>query len=125
MNPGLLLTHFNRISDTPVAVPDLRRFILDLAVRGKLVEPEPDDEPVSELLHRIRAEKERLVERGEIPKQKPAAPIEDDEIPFAHPPRWSWIRLSDITSYIQRGKSPKYASGDGLPVISQKCIQWR
>jgi type I restriction enzyme, S subunit len=125
MNPELLITHFSRISDAPDAVPRLRRFILDLAVRGKLVELNPADEPVSRLLNRIRAEKERLLDRGEIPKQKLLAPVENDEIPFALPPNWCWIRLNDITSYIQRGKSPKYASSDGLPVISQKCVQWR
>jgi type I restriction enzyme S subunit len=125
MNPELLITHFSRISDAPDAVPRLRRFILDLAVRGKLVELDPADEPVSRLLNRIRAEKERLLDRSEIPKQKLLAPIENNEIPFALPPNWCWIRLNDITSYIQRGKSPKYASGDGLPVISQKCVQWR
>ena len=125
MNPDLLLAHFSRISDAPDAVPRLRRFILDLAVRGKLVELDPADEPVSQLLNRIRAEKERLLKRGEIPSQRLLAPVENDEIPFVLPPNWRWIRLNDITSYIQRGKSPRYASGDGLPVISQKCVQWR
>ena len=125
MNPELILAHFERISDAPGAVQRLRRFILDLAIRGKLVKPDAADEPVAELLNRIRAEKARLVERGEIQKQKPLPPIESDEIPFGLPPNWSWIRLNEITSYIQRGKSPKYASGNGLPVISQKCVQWR
>jgi type I restriction enzyme S subunit len=125
MNPGLLLTHFNRISEARDAVPRLRRFILDLAVRGKLVETDPTDESASELLNRIRAEKARLVEQGVIPKQKPLPPIETDEAPFNLPSNWRWVRLNEITSYIQRGKSPKYASDDGLPVISQKCVQWR
>jgi type I restriction enzyme S subunit len=125
MNPELILAHFERLSDAPDAVPRLRRFILDLAVRGKLVKPDPADEPVSELLRRIRAEKALLVEQGKIQKQKPQPPIEPNEIRFGLPFNWSWIRLNEITSYIQRGKSPKYASGDGLPVISQKCVQWR
>jgi type I restriction enzyme S subunit len=66
MNPKLLLDHFNRVSDSPDAIPRLRRFILDLAVRGKLVEPDPADEPASELLNRIRAEKARLVKQGNL-----------------------------------------------------------
>jgi len=52
MNPELLIAHYDRTSDAPDAVPRLRRFILDLAVRGKLAEPDSGDEPVSELLRR-------------------------------------------------------------------------
>jgi type I restriction enzyme, S subunit len=125
MNQEFLLAHFNRTSDAPDAIPRLRRFILDLAVRGKLVESDPVDEPSSELLDRIRIEKTRLIKQGDIPKQKSLPPIEDSEIPFTLPANWCWVRLNDITSYIQRGKSPAYASDDGFPVISQKCVQWR
>jgi len=50
MNPERLLQHFDRIAEAPDAIPHLRRFILDLAVRGKLVEQDPNDEPASELL---------------------------------------------------------------------------
>ena len=53
MNADRLLAHFDRIADAPDAVPRLRRFILDLAVRGKLVEQDPNDEPASELLKRV------------------------------------------------------------------------
>ena len=55
MNADRLLTHYERIADAPDAVPRLRRFILDVAVRGKLVEQDPNDEPASELLKRIAA----------------------------------------------------------------------
>jgi type I restriction enzyme S subunit len=125
MNAAQLLTYFDRISDAPDAIPRLRRFILDLAVRGKLVEQDPNDEPASELLMRIQAEKARLIVHDEIPKQRPLPPIDNDKTPFNLPLCWCWVRLNEITSYVQRGKSPKYASHDGLPVISQKCIQWR
>src|SRR5580700_3686372 len=57
MNPAQLLNHFDRISDAPDAIARLRRFILDLAVRGKLVAQDPNDEPASELLERIAKEK--------------------------------------------------------------------
>ena len=53
MNADRLLAHYEKISDAPDAIPRLRRFILDLAVRGKLVEQDPNDEPASELLKRI------------------------------------------------------------------------
>lgn len=124
MNPAQLLSHFDRISDAPDAIPRLRRFILDLAVRGKLVERDPRDVPASELLKRIQTGKARLAHAGEIKKGNPLPTIEADEIPFSIPANWQWVRLNDITSYIQRGKSPKYAAGEGLPVISQKCVQW-
>ena len=61
MNAERLLQHFERISEAPDAIPRLRRFILDFAVRGKLVEQDTNDEPAAELLKRIQAEKERLV----------------------------------------------------------------
>ena len=70
MNAEQLLTHFDRIADAPDAIPRLRRFILDLAVRGKLAAQDPNDEPASELLKRIAAEKRRMVEAGEIKKSR-------------------------------------------------------
>ena len=124
MNADRLLAHYERIADAPDAVPRLRRFILDLAVRGKLVEQDPNDEPASALLTRIAEKKRRLVEGGEIRKSKPL-PAADDDTDFGLPPTWCWTRLSEVTSYIQRGKSPKYATSDGSLVVSQKCVQWR
>ncbi|MCX5943891.1 MAG: restriction endonuclease subunit S [Cyanobacteria bacterium] len=122
MNAENLLAHFERISEAPDAIKRLRRFILDLAVRGKLVEQDPSDEPAAELLKRIAAEKARLVKAGEIKKEKPLAPIKDAD--FDLPKSWTWTRLGKVTSYIQRGKSPKYAVSDGSLVVSQKCVQW-
>jgi type I restriction enzyme S subunit len=124
MNAEQLLRHFDRISDAPDAIPRLRRFILDLAVRGKLVSQNPREEPACELLKRIQSKKAELVRAGEIRKQKPMPPIQKEVVPFQLPSTWQWTRLNDITSYIQRGKSPRYSSHDGLPVVSQKCVQW-
>ena len=122
MNADRLLAHYERVADAPDAVPCLRRFILDLAVRGKLVAQDPNDELASELLERIAKEKVRLVKAGEIKKPK-ALPAVDVSL-FDVPPTWQWTRLGILTSYIQRGKSPKYADSDGSPVVSQKCVQW-
>jgi type I restriction enzyme S subunit len=121
MSPARLLEHFGRISEAPDAVPRLRCFILDLAVRGKLVDQDPSDEPAAELLRRIRAEKAAHVKRR---METVPPPIGDDQVPFCIPRTWCWTRLSDISSYVQRGKSPQYAVGEGLPVVSQKCVQW-
>jgi type I restriction enzyme, S subunit len=125
MNADRLLEHFHRISDAPDAVPRLRRFILDLAVRGKLVPQNSNDEPASELLKRVAAEKTQLAEAGDIKKEQPLPPVRDDEPTFRVPQSWRWTRLGIVALYIQRGKSPKYAAADGSPVISQRCVQWR
>ncbi len=76
------------------------------------------------MLKRIELEKRRLAKAGQIRKEQYFRPIKEDEIPFSVPPSWNWAKLCDITTYIQRGKSPKYAAGYGRPVISQKCVQW-
>ena len=96
MNAKQLLTHFDRITDAPDAIPRLRRFILDLAVRGKLVEQDPNDEPASELLNRIAAKKKRLVEAGEIRKPKRLPAI--DEPPYPLPDSWCWLPIREVTS---------------------------
>ena len=96
MNAERLLAHYERIADAPDAIARLRRFILDLAVHGKLVEQDPNDEPASELLKRIAAEKARLVKAGEIGRSKPSTPIRKDELPFPLPQNWEWLRLHDI-----------------------------
>ena len=106
MNAKQLLTHFDRLADAPDAIPRLRRFILDLAVRGKLVEQDPEDEPASELLKRIAAEKKRLVEAGEIKKAKPRLPISDDA-PFNLPVGWAWSTIGEICSKTGSGSTPR------------------
>jgi type I restriction enzyme S subunit len=123
MNADRLLRLYERISDAPDAVARLRRFVLDLAVRGKLMPQHPNDEPASELLKRSAAEKARLVKMGEIKASKPLQPL-DDDAEFDVPPNWQWTRLGVVTTYIQRGKSPKYTASNGALVVSQKCVQW-
>ena len=123
MNAERLLAHYEQIADAPDAIARLRRFILDLAVRGKLLPQNPTEEPASELLKRIAKEKAQLVKAGEIRKEKPLPPV-DEDADFEVPPTWRWTRLGIVTSYIQRGKSPKYAASDGSLVVSQKCVQW-
>jgi type I restriction enzyme, S subunit len=99
MNAESLLSHYERIADAPNAITRLRRFILDLAMRGKLVPQDPNDEPALELLERIAAEKARLVKAGEIRKPPALPAITDAETPFALPSTWTWIRVGDIFEY--------------------------
>ena len=96
MNVARLFTHFDRLADAPDAIPRLRRFILDLAVRGKLVKQDPNDEPASELLKRIATEKKRMVEAGEIRKPKMIIPLNEAEIPFMLPANWRWSQIAEI-----------------------------
>ena len=95
MNPDSLIKDFDQISEAPDAVPRLRRFILDLAVRGKLVEQDPKDEPASALLKRIEAEKRRLIKKGGIRNPKTKA-LEEEQIAFLIPSSWSWTQLEQI-----------------------------
>jgi type I restriction enzyme, S subunit len=97
MNPAQLLRHFDRLADAPHAIPRLRRFILDLAVRGKLVPQDPTDEPASELLKRIQAEKARRAGKGTKNEGSPPS-IKDEELPFLVPHSWRWARFIDVAA---------------------------
>ena len=103
----------------------LRQKILDLAIHGKLVPQDPNDEPASVLLERIRAEKERLVKEGKIKKSKAAKTSDTphyEQVPFEIPDGWEWCTLEDICIFLSRGKSPKYSDDDKTyPVFAQKC----
>ncbi|TVW07764.1 restriction endonuclease subunit S [Streptococcus pneumoniae] len=119
----------------------LKASILQRAMEGKLVPQNPNDEPASELLKRIKAEKEKLISEGKIKRDKKETEIfrgddgkhyekfadgstQEIDVPYDIPDTWEWVRLNDITSYIQRGKSPKYSNIPIYPVIAQKCNQW-
>ena len=103
----------------------LRDKILDLAMRGKLVPQDTNDEPASVLLEKIKAEKAELVKEKKIKKSKPLPEITDDEKPVDIPDSWEWVRLGEVGNYIQRGRSPKYdKKNKSHPIISQKCVQW-
>ncbi len=83
----------------------LRQKVLDLAIRGKLVPQDPNDEPASVLLERIRTEKERLIKKGKIKRSKKSASDDEIEAPFEIPESWEWVRLDDI-AYFGGGKTP-------------------
>lgn len=99
MNAELLLAHFERISEAPDAVPRLRRFILDLAVRGKLVEQDPNDEPASELLKRIKLERARQTTKVAARKNRSGGQVDVVEPPFVLPESWEWSTLGEIARY--------------------------
>lgn len=89
-----------RLTALNAEFPDkLRKSILQQAIQGKLTERDPADEPASELLKRIRAEKERLIREGTIKKEKPLPPITEEEMPFEIPDGWAVIRIGEVGVY--------------------------
>jgi type I restriction enzyme, S subunit len=115
MKAAQLLTHFRRISEAPDAIPRLRRFILELAVRGKLVEQNPRDEPASELLKRIQTGNRQLENAND--------PLAEGEQSFKIPQSWAWIRIGSA-AHVEMGQSPPSEnynqSGDGIPFYQGK-----
>lgn len=102
----------------------LRQSILQQAVEGKLCEQDPNDEPASVLLEKIKAEKERLIAEKKIKKQKPLPPISDEEKPFALPNGWEWCRLGDILIANEYGTSQKADVLNGtIPVLRMNNIK--
>ncbi|WP_016950871.1 restriction endonuclease subunit S [Anabaena sp. PCC 7108] len=88
--------HFDLLAEAPNGVQKLRELILDLAVRGKLVPQDANDEPAAVLLERIKKEKERLVKEGKIKKDNILSPIKDNELLYDLQKNWQWVRLGEI-----------------------------
>ena len=121
----------------------LKKSILQEAIQGRLVPQVENEGTAAELLLQIKEKKQRLVKEGKLKKsaltdsviykgddsrywEKVGNEVRciDEEIPFEIPTSWSWVRLEDICTYIQRGKSPKYSPIKKYPVVAQKCNQW-
>jgi putative type I restriction enzyme S.bthVORF4518AP len=107
----------------------LRQKILDLAIHGKLVPQDPNDEPASVLLERIRAEKERLISEGKIKRSRKSAKTSDthhyeQDMPFEVPKGWVWTTLEEITSKIGSGSTPKGSnySEEGIPFFRSQNV---
>ena len=96
-----VLENFDTIFRNEKSLESLNKIILGLAIRGKLVEQNPEDEPASELLKRIKEKKERLIKEKVIKKEKELPKIEEDEIPFEIPESWEWVRLGEIINYTE------------------------
>jgi type I restriction enzyme S subunit len=119
MSPERFLERYGYLAEAPHGIAKLRELILQLAVRGRLVPQDPNDEPASVLLERIRAEKAQLVSEGRKGRGRTAALVATPDRP--PPPAWTVCLLDDI-SVIEMGNSPPGStyneSGDGLPLIN-------
>jgi type I restriction enzyme S subunit len=102
----MLLSNLNLLATASGGVARLRELILTLAVQGKLVPQDANDEPASELLKKIRAEKDRLIAEGKIKRDKPLAEIVEEEKPFGLPKGWEWVRLNSLLQKIGAGSTP-------------------
>ena len=128
MTADRLLAHFDGISDAPDAVPRLRRFILDLAVRGKLIPQDPQDQPASKLLSRIAMEKDCLVAAGKRQRRRSAELSQPCDLSFELPVGWAVAEFSDAIAELQTGPfgsslhQHDYEFG-GTPVINPASIQ--
>ena len=101
----------------------IKNEILNLAVKGKLVEQDENDEPAGVLLERIKEEKDRLIKEKKIKKEKELPKIAKSEIPYEIPKNWKWVRLNDIGSIIM-GQSPSSETyndnKEGIPFYQGK-----
>ena len=124
----LLERHFDLAFAAPDGIKKLRELILTLAMQGKLVPQDPNDQPVSELLKEIEAEKQRLVKAGKIKPQKPLYKIEPYEIPYGLPEKWKWVRLGDLSLFSDSGWSPQCLSeprsGQEWGVLKVSAVSW-
>jgi type I restriction enzyme, S subunit len=108
----MLLSNLNLLATAPSGVARLRELILTLAVQGKLVPQDPSDEPASELLKKIRVEKDRLIAEGKIKRDKPLAEISEEEKPFELPKGWAFCRLGELLLSIRSGGTPSKQNPD-------------
>jgi len=128
MNAERLLKHYEQIADAPDATTRLRRFVLDLAVRGKLVPQDANDESASELLKGIVREKARLARAGEIAHSKSSKPVSLGELAFSIPHNWQPVNIEHALNELQTGPfgsslhQSDYWVG-GTPVINPASIQ--
>ncbi|RTR34755.1 restriction endonuclease subunit S [Shewanella atlantica] len=117
--------YFDTLFTTSASIDTLKQTILQLAVMGKLVEQNSNDEPAAKLLERITAEKEQLIKDKKIKKQKPLPTITDEEKPFELPQGWEWVRFGSI-AITRLGKMLDKAknSGKPLPYLRNTNVQW-
>lgn len=119
-----VVAHFAELYGVRANVQELHKAILQLAVMGKLVPQDPTDPPASELLKEIEAEKQRLVKEKRIKAQKPLPAITAEEMPFALPEGWEWVRVWDIAQTITSGSRDwaKYYSDSGAIFVTMSNL---
>jgi len=123
-----LAEHFDVLFTTEASIEQLKQTILQLAVMGKLVPQNPDDEPASVLLEKITKEKAQLIADKKIKKQKPLPAITDDEAKFDVPTGWAWCKFGLVAEFINGDRGKNYPNkseyvDDGVPWINTGHIE--
>ncbi|HCQ50237.1 MAG TPA: restriction endonuclease subunit S [Achromobacter sp.] len=121
----LLEKHFDTAFAAPDGIKKLRELILTLAMQGKLVPQDPNEQPAGELLREIEIEKQRLVKEGKIKKPKPWPSVTEQEKPYALPKEWKWVRFGEIAQH-NSGKTLDGGRNTGLPrkYITTSNVYW-
>lgn len=118
-----LTPHLDRLLTTPADVDRLHQTILQLAVKGRLVPQDPNDEPAAKLLEQIAEERERLIARKQIKRRKLPHPVKSLEEPFCSPNQWCWARLGAIGFAFEYGSSQKSSADKvGPPILRMNNI---
>ncbi|WP_434608309.1 restriction endonuclease subunit S [Pseudomonas sp. R1-7] len=120
-----LAEHFHILFSSELSIDALKQTLLQLAVMGKLVPQDPNDETASELLKRIAEEKSRLVREGKLKKQKSLPEVDEEEKPYALPSSWKWVRFDSISN-TRLGKMLDKAKNKGelRPYLRNTNVQW-
>ena len=119
-----IIDNFDVIFKTSESMDEMKNIVLQLAIEGKLVSQNENDEPASELIDKIKRKREELVKKGESRNiNKKINEINKDELPFDIPDNWSWVRLGNLTKQITDGthQTPNYIE-EGVPFLSVKNI---
>jgi len=115
-----LLKNFKHLTTTPENIEQLKKIILQMAVQGKLTakwrDENPDAEPASVLLEKIKSEKEQMIKEGKVKRQKPLPPISDEEKPFNIPEVWKWEKLNNLGIVNPRNKIDKNIEVSFIPM---------
>ena len=115
--------HFGELYSVKENVAELRKAILQLAVMGKLVPQDPKDEPASELLKAIAAEKQQLVKEGKIKQPKPLPDIKPEEMPYELPKGWQWSNIQNISLKVTDGEhATPQRSESGYYLLSARNV---
>ena len=113
---AFIARNFADLYSVPENVAELKKAILQLAVMGKLVPQAPNDQPASELLKEIEAEKKKLIKAGKIKKQEPLPPIKPEEVPYALPTGWEWVRLGTVGEINPRNNATDEMNAAFIPM---------
>jgi type I restriction enzyme S subunit len=120
-----IYAHFDVLFTTEASIDALKQTLLQLAVMGKLVPQDTNDEHASELLKRIQAEKAKLIAEGKLKKEKPLAPISEDVKPFELPRGWEWSKVLDCSVFVTDGEhaTPQRTSDGKIPLVTAKNVR--